>query len=266
MRVVSHTLTNEDSIKIVPLADLHIGSSRCDIPRIKHVIDTIVNDPRAYVVLVGDIINNSTKTSVGDVYEEKMSPMEQCKLAVDILRPIADKILGAVCGNHEQRTRKDSGVDLMYFIADELGIPEVYNPEGVVSLVRFGKKIKANGTRTCLSMYITHGDKIGGATIGGKMNGLEKRGNIFANVDLVIVGHTHTPSTFKTSQFLIDERNNSILTKETTFVNTGAWLEYEPYAERCGLKPSSTAMPVIYVYPKTHHRGNGGKKLVVHLG
>ena len=263
MKLVATLLPNKGPIKVVPLADLHIGSPKCDLDRIQEVIADIADDPDCFVILGGDLINNATKSSVSDTYNETMSPMEQAKLVVDILKPIKDKVLAVVTGNHEARSLKGDGLDIMWFVCVELGIESKYDPDGVVSLVRFGKTLDpTKGNKSCYSIYVTHGDKIGGGTTGGKMNGLEKRG-LIVNADVIITGHTHSPATFKTASFIIDEHNDKILTKEQTFVNTGAWLNWEGYAERCGYKPSSTAMPTITLYPKRTSKDS--KYVQVHL-
>ena len=263
MKVIPTILPNRGPIKIVPLADLHLGSPKCDIPRIKQVIKDIADDPDTFAIIVGDVLNNSTKTSVGDVYNEALSPMQQAQLAVELFTPIKDKILGITMGNHCARSLKGDGLDILYFIAVELDIEDKYDPDGAVLLVRFGKTPDpTKGNKTCYSIYINHGTGVSGSTMGGKANGLEKRGNI-VNADVVCIGHTHSPMTFKTASYVIDEHNNNLILKETVFVNTGAWLAYESYAEKMGLKPSSTAMPIIILHPKRTSKDR--KFIEVHL-
>lgn len=83
-----------DSITIEIFSDLHIGSKKCDYKSIIEMRDRVLNDRTRYCILLGDICNNSTKTSVGDVFEEELTPMEQMKKAIEIFEPIKDKILG----------------------------------------------------------------------------------------------------------------------------------------------------------------------------
>ena len=91
---------------------------------------------------------------------------------------------------------------------------------------------------------MTHGDGNGGRTVGGKMNGLQRRGQI-VNADVVVTGHTHAPASFKDSFYKVDYANSSITLQEQLFVNASAALAYEEYAELYGMRPSSTASPVI---------------------
>lgn len=264
MNCVLQDLGNEPrNITIEIFSDLHIGSTKCDYDEIIRRVKLVEEDPDKYCVILGDVINNTTKTSVGDVYEEPVSPMNQIKKAVDIFRPIKDKILGVTTGNHERRTYKQDGIDLGYFFCRELGIEDCYDYAGVVIFVRFGKKIHANSYRTrkdgtkplhrergtncgniTYSMYITHGDGGCGRTVGGKMNALSRRGDMI-DTDIVIMGHTHLPATFRECSWKTDNIHKCITQHEQVFVNASATLDHEEYAEIYGMAPSSKQSPVI---------------------
>lgn len=249
-----------ESVKIEIFSDLHLGSPRCKYNDIKEKISRIAAEPNTYCVILGDLINNSTKTSVGDVYSEELTPMQQIQLAVETFRPIKDKILAVTSGNHERRSYKTDGIDLLYFFCSELGIPDLYDYTSVLLFLRVGKseKIKTDPNRQqTYSIYLTHGDGNGGRTVGGKANGLERRGAI-VNSDIVIAGHTHAPMTFRNAFYEIDYRNSCVKQKEQVFVNAGATLDYESYAELYGLRPSSLASPFITLSGKH-------KNIKVHL-
>ncbi len=236
-------------ISIEPFADLHIGSKKCDYKTLTERINEVKNDPNRYCVIGGDIINNSTKTSVGDVYEEELTPMQQVQMAVRLFEPIKHKIIGITSGNHERRSYKTDGIDLTYFFASELGLAHLYDYCACLLFIRFGK-VKTNakggshGGKMCYTLYLSHGDGNGGRTIGGKMNGLQRRGQI-VDADIVVTCHTHSPAIFRDSFFKIDYQNSSVSQREQLFVNASATLNYEEYAELYGMKPSSTVSPVI---------------------
>lgn len=251
------------NITIEIFSDLHIGSTKCDYDEIIRRVKLVEEDPNKYCVILGDVINNTTKTSVGDVYEEPVSPMNQIKKAVDIFRPIKDKILGVTTGNHERRTYKQDGIDLGYFFCRELGIEDCYDYAGVVIFVRFGKKKRSFNYRTrkdgtkplnrargtncgsiTYSMYITHGDGGCGRTVGGKMNALSRRGDMI-DTDIVVMGHTHLPATFRECSWKTDNIHKCITQHEQVFVNASATLDHEEYAEIYGMAPSSKRSPVI---------------------
>ena len=244
MKLIRTDLCDLEEVHIHILGDLHLGSKKFDCKDLLNRIDIIKNDPNARVVLLGDLINNSTKTSVGDCYSEPLSPMEQIKHAVQILSPIKDKIILVVSGNHERRSYKTEGLDITYFLATELGIADRYNYTAVCTIIRYGKNGQKGNGCNVVSLYATHGDGNGGKLIGGKANGLSKRGQII-DADIIITGHTHTPIIFTEASYKIDTRHDSVNLHEQLFVNCGSSLEYEEYAEMVGMKPSAKKHPVI---------------------
>lgn len=252
MKFVKNDLPADFStLEIEIFSDLHLGSKRCDIKAIQERVERVKNNENVYAIIVGDVVDNATKNSIGDTYEESLTPMQQVKQAVTIFAPIKDKILGVVSGNHEFRSYKNEGVDLLYFMCAELGIADKYDMIACLLFIRFGKQINHGkssmnchaGRKICYTLYMSHGSG-GGATVGGNANKLEKRGNII-DADIICVGHTHKPLTFRETMYKVDPQNSSAYPKEQVFVNASATLDYEEYAERMGMKPSSKVSPVI---------------------
>lgn len=236
-------------LDIEVFADLHIGSKKCDYKLIQERIKRVAEDEKRYCIIVGDICNNSTKTSIADVYSEELSPMMQIQQAVKLFEPIRHKVIGITSGNHERRSYKTDGIDLTYFFARELRLEHLYDYCACLLFIRFGKMSThgrggSHGGKMCYTLYMTHGDGNGGRTIGGKMNGLQRRGQI-VDADIVVTGHTHTPATFRDCFYKIDYANSSVSKREQLFVNASATLDYEEYAELYGMKPSSKVSPVI---------------------
>jgi predicted phosphodiesterase len=236
-------------IEIEIFSDLHLGSKKCDYQEIQRRIDRVKDNDNVYAIILGDVLNNSTRTSVGDVYEDSLTPMQQVNQATMMFYPIKDKILGVCSGNHERRSYKTDGIDLLYFMCAELGIAERYDYCSCLLFIRVGTD-KAKGQKgdnkrhICYTLYMTHGDGQGGRTFGGKANGLHRRGQI-VDADIVVTGHTHAPISFRDSCYSIDYQNSGVNQKEQLFVNASATLNYEEYAELYGMKPSSKQSPVL---------------------
>lgn len=252
MRCVKIELDRDiKQLNIVPISDWHIGSPKADFRLMQSMVKQIKENENTYCILNGDLIENSTKNSVGDVYECELSPMEQIKTAISILEPIQDKILGATLGNHEARSYKQDGIDLMYFLMSEFSLHDRYDPNAILLFTRFGEMHKGmketNGSgnvrKLCYSIYATHGSS-SGRTAGAKANGLQRMSQI-VNADVCLISHTHYPMIFKESSYEIDYRNSCVHEKETLFINSGSALGYGGYAERYSLKPSSKAQPLI---------------------
>lgn len=236
-------------IKIEIFSDLHIGSKKCNYQEIKDRIERVKNDDNRYCIILGDSINDSIKSSVGDVYTEELSPMQQIQKACQLFEPIKHKIIGITSGNHERRSYKTDGIDLSYFFARELRVEHLYDYCACLLFIRFGKTSShghggARGGKLCYTLYMTHGDGNGGRTIGGKMNGLQRRGQI-VDADIVITGHTHSPASFRDCFYKIDYQNSTVSQREQLFVNASATLNYEEYAELYGMRPSSNVSPVV---------------------
>ena len=241
-----HDLTK---IEIEIFSDLHLGSKKCDYMMIQKRIERVRDNAYVYAIILGDVLNNSTKTSVGDVYEDELTPMEQVKKATMMFEPIKRKILGICSGNHERRSYKTDGVDLLYFMAAELGIADKYDYCSCLLFIRFGyspahAKTGKTVRKMCYTLYMTHGDGQGGRTIGGKANGIQRRGQV-VDADVIVTGHTHAPLSFRDCFYRIDYQNSSVVLKEQLFVNASATLNYEEYAELYGMKPSSKQSPVL---------------------
>lgn len=232
-------------LRIEIFSDLHIGSRRHNYYDLEERIKRVQNEPNTYAILLGDICNNSTKTSVGDVYDEELTPMQQIMTAIRLFEPIKDKIIGITSGNHERRTYKQDGIDIMHFLATELGLIDRYDYTSCLLFIRFGKGGRDTHYRKVVySLYMTHGDGQGGRTMGGKANGLQRRGQI-VDADIIVTGHTHAPMTFRDAYYKIDYPNSCVHKMEQMFVNASATLDYESYAELYGMKPGSSSSPVI---------------------
>lgn len=252
MKAIKNDLPSElESIEIIPFFDVHIGSPKCNYKLLKKWIDYVKENKNVYAIVGGDLINNSTKASVGDVYEEPLSPMMQIQTAVRLFEPIKDKILGVCSGNHENRSYKTDGIDLMHFFCAELDLLDKYDTVSCLLFIRFGNQRQGHkshgGRKQYYSLYFSHGIGQGGRLIGSKMNGLERRGQII-DADVVVTGHVHAPATFKNVSYKINWQNSSITKFEQTFVSVPSFLEYENYAESVALRPSSNAMTIICLY------------------
>ena len=109
-------------VNIVPFGDLHYGLKFCDKKLVEHIIGKIDKMKDTYVILMGDLIENSSRDSVGTgIYDQLMSPQEQIDGICDLLYPIKDKIILSNRGNHEQRAYRFGGLDVGKTIADKWG-------------------------------------------------------------------------------------------------------------------------------------------------
>lgn len=254
MKVIKIDLPRElPSIELHTFADEHIGDEHSDIKRVLSRIEYVKNTPNAYCVMNGDIMDNATKTSIGDTYTQVFNPMEQLAKAVELFEPIKDKILCITHGNHENRTYKKEGINLSRLIAKQLGLEERYTPTSAVLFIRFGAQSsgyrESNGSglirKVCYTGYVLHGSG-GGRKEGAKAIRLADMASII-DCDFYIHSHTHLPMIMKQAYHRIDERNSAVALVDKLFVNTAANLNYGGYGEAGEFKPSSKDTPVIYL-------------------
>lgn len=93
--------TEKKDIQLVPFGDLHYGDKSCNWEKAQKMIDWIDSEKNTRVILMGDLVNSATKTSVGAaLFDENKHGQDQLDFMVDALRPIKKKIYGALVGNH----------------------------------------------------------------------------------------------------------------------------------------------------------------------
>ena len=254
MKVIKIDLPRElSSVELHTFADEHIGDEHSDIKRVMERIEYVKNTPNAYCILNGDIIDNATKTSIGDTYTQEFNPMEQLQRAVELFAPIKDKILCITHGNHENRTYKKEGINLSSLIARQLGLADRYTPTAAVLFLRLGendkglKETKGSGKyrKICYTLYVLHGSG-GGRKEGAKAIRLADMASI-VDTDIYIHSHTHLPMIMKQAYHRIDTSNSTVRLVDKLFVNTAANLNYGGYGEAQEFKPSSKDTPVIYL-------------------
>ena len=252
MKTIKIDLPRElEQVELHIFADEHLGDENCDIKRLLQRIEYVKNTPSAYCILNGDIIDNATRTSIGDVYSQELNPMEQLQRALDIFEPIKDKILCITNGNHENRTYKKEGINLSYLIAKQLGLAAMYSPTSAVLFIRVGedetRHRETNGSgnirKICYTAYVLHGSG-GGRKEGAKAIRLADMASII-DTDIYIHSHTHLPMIMKQAFHRIDPRNNTVALVNKLFVNTAANLDYGGYGESEAFKPASKDTPVI---------------------
>jgi predicted phosphodiesterase len=254
MKTIKLDLPRElSSIELHVFADEHLGDEHCDVKRLMQRIEYVKDTPNAYCILNGDILDNATKTSIGDTYMQEFNPMEQLQKAIEIFEPIKDKIFCITHGNHENRTYKKEGINLSYLIAKQLGLENRYTPTSAVLFVRFGEYARglkeSNGSgkvrKLYYTIYVLHGSG-GGRKEGAKAIRLADMASII-DTDIYIHSHTHLPMIMKQAFHRIDSKNSTVAIVNKLFVNTAANLDYGGYGEAQAFKPSSKDTPIIYI-------------------
>lgn len=246
----------QENACIVPIFDVHIGAQEFQEKEFAEFLNAYKDKPNTYFIIGGDLVNNSIRSSIANPFDETMRPSDQKKYACELLKPIKDKILCAVGGNHEQRSRKETDDDVMYDICAKLDIEDKYREDIAFVLMRIkkqGHKGEVGNRNWCYTMAVTHGAG-GGAYIGSSANRLERFGGIVEGLDILVTGHTHKPLTFPSAKLRIDIRNKTIAKEQFTVVQASSWLEWGGYTARRLLTPTARTTQEIWL--------NANEKLV----
>lgn len=247
MKVIKVELAQDlKQIELHTFADEHIGDAQCDMARLKERIKYVADNPNAYCILNGDILDNASRSSIGDIETRELNIMQQIQHGVDLFAPIKDKILCVTNGNHENRAFRKEGIDISKLVALQLGIGDVYSPTSALLFLRFGKLSSHHQNRRVLyTIYCNHGSG-GGRKEGAKAIRLADMSSI-VDADIYIHSHTHLGMIMKQGFFRTDLASSSVQNVTKLFVNTSSNLNYGGYGEAQEFKPNSKDTPVIYL-------------------
>lgn len=234
----------DKGIKIYPIADVHLGAMEHAEVEWQEFIKKVENE-NAYLILAGDLLNNAVRSSkFANPFDERYRPREAKRLMVEYLKPIRDRILCIVSGNHERRTMRDDDQDLTYDICTKLDLEHLYRENIAYMCVHCGKRRIKNVNRFhgAYTFAVTHGAG-GGIYTGATVNRNERFGNVIDGLDCLITGHNHKGFVSKPAKIVIDTRNGTVKMSHYTVVCCVSWLNYGGYAARGMLLPAQVCDP-----------------------
>ena len=135
-----------NEIELLVLADYHYADPHSDHNAIQRDIQRVEENPNAYCVLAGDLMNCAIKSSVSDTYGDTLSPMDELAICSELLKPIAHKVVGIVGGNHEARHYKTNGIDMTRILEPDefrgLADPSTYEGRTTEDLKQFDPAVE----------------------------------------------------------------------------------------------------------------------------
>lgn len=242
--MIIHKFPEREDITVVPISDVHLGSPECMEQDFIRFIESVRDKPNVYLILGGDLINNATRSSVTNVFEEIMRPADQKKEMAKILAPVAHKILCAVAGNHERRSGKDADDDPTYDILCKLDRESVYRESMAFVKLQFGDPEGAGLQNPTYMLVVTHGAGGGQLTSGAVLKN-ERFGYAVDGMDALITGHTHKPFTTAHGKIFIDKRNNKVSVKPFKVISMTSWMEYGGYSAQKMMVPTTHALHTL---------------------
>lgn len=235
---ILHRLPGRDT-RIYAVGDVHIGAKEADVDGFSKFIEKVSREDGSYIVIVGDVLDFGTKSSMTNVYEQTMPPHLQIDKAVELLRPVADKILGCVGGNHERRGVRETDQDPLYAVCSMLRrdggkgttLQDIYRPN--MAFLRIKLKNDESASKEAYSLLLVHGKT-------------ENKKRHFANaiegVDAIVSGHTHNGLVEKPAR-LVFTHNNNVIVRPLVSLTATSWLGYSAYAAQGLYLPKATSDP-----------------------
>ena len=263
--VINYNTEAKTPFEIIPIGDIHLGDTDCDIAKLKETINYIKKTPRCYTILMGDMGNyfspNDKRFDSDKVDILLRTPEAQFKEVIRLFKPIRHKIIAVLEGNHEANSKNLGLFDFSRNLAHDLECN--YGGYACFIELSFRRQVKLTekakdkwrgmngfGAKRVV-IFATHGSGCSGR-VGSKMNKLEEYSkNIEA--DIYLQAHNHSLSVSPMIKLICNK--GVIIEKNTVCVNTGTFLKTwtkgkGSYAENKGYLPAKTGVAHIYINPR----------------
>jgi len=240
----------DDTAYLIPIGDIHIGDrafGKKGRKKLLGYLDWVRERPNARIFLMGDILNCASRSSKTSPFESDSSEYRQ---AVEIFKPYASQILGAIQGNHERRVADQFGFDPLESICRELGVP--YCGLSAAIRLRVGKRPAADWYWQTYHIYAHHTTG-GGGSLGAALNRVAKLQDIIQGIDVYLGGHNHqlvngVRTVFRPGRTDLEEH-------KVHYVDCGSYLEYrDSYAEAGMYSPGKLGSPRLRFSGARDHR------------
>lgn len=228
--------------EVIFIGDLHYGSPQSNVKKFLRMLDYCLKK-KVYLVLMGDILETATKTSVAAGWAEQEYVLQkQYEDVVGFLTPLAEKglILGYVQGNHEQRIWVSSGLDICKLICRELKVP--YLGGACWNLFKVGKQH--------YSVYTLHGRTA--AQSDGTVLTVAKRLAYPFYCDVFAMAHAHRCVDGIGLAQYVELKTKMVKEKRKIVMITGSYLDYGGYWQDRGGEISKIGSPKIKFFSEDH--------------
>jgi hypothetical protein len=265
MQIITEIIPDEIA-ELHVIGDIHIGdeafTARAE-KKLKEKIKRIEQNENARLFLNGDILNVSTRISKTTPFSKNTRiKSEEEDYAVELFKPVADKIIGVTDGNHEHRVIDFANYSLLNSFCQRLSTEKrkiVYCGVSCLLFLKVGRPPKhgtpikwrdlPHRTGQTYSCYIQHTTG-GGGTNGGKLNRTDKMRNIVRGCDCYFGNHNHLIGYLEPLALIPNIQRCTLTEVEQHVVDCGAYLDYPEYAERLMCEPARIGSPTTTFFSK----------------
>lgn len=247
--IIFNTPHDLKRIKVLALADLHVGAGNFDERR-WNALEKMLLEPDVFVIFAGDQFEMATRTSKSCPFSQKLRPRDQTRWWAEHLEPHKGKVVCITDGNHEyNRASRDTDLYPLFDLACKLGIEDRYRSEAAFVDIGVGRHRPGGNKQWRYVGYVTH-----------KMqsNNSYCMADAIENLDFSISGHYHAPSSRPRGKLVFDTKRKSVYEKTVEHIVTDSFLTYEGYGARAGYRPTAHKTQMLIL--------DGTKKDIVTVG
>jgi len=238
---IKSTLPSAKQIEIIPFGDIHLGSPNCRFAKFEKLIKYIKKTKNCYAIGMGDYLDSILpKDPRYDPSDKFKTVDDNVAKIVSTLRPIKDKIICLLTGNHEYKLNKAGYGDPTLRICRALDLKYA----GYSCFIKI--KCKPKTHQRNLVIFAHHGWQ-GGRKTGASINAVENLAQYW-EADVYLVGHSH--KLWSTREVRITWAGEH----KVVFANTGTFLQTctdktTGYGEQAGYPPQKLGVIKIKYYP-----------------
>ena len=212
-------------ITIINWGDWHLGAKECDYKKFREDFEIIKNTPNLYVVMNGDMIDNSIEnTHKGTRFEQIITPKIAKELVKQFTEDLKGKWLAIVSGDH----------DSWSFITDDFQPAEYFARHGKAPYFHWGGILNLKVLNIPYKIVVRH--RYYGIS---RKNTANSHENLWrdTDADIVMLAHTHRNMA---SQEIVPEKG-----RLKVFLNSGSYKIWDNYHHKHGFKNSVAKFPAV---------------------
>jgi hypothetical protein len=255
---------SDNVLNLLGLGDIHYGAPDKDEDLLEETIEYIKETDDARWIGMGDYIEaisiKDKRFDLNSIDYQYISPDKQIRKIGEILKPIKDKCIGLLHGNHEYSYWKFNGFNLAEWLSLELDVP--YCGRSGYFRIRFRRHTAGVETRphvNNLNVYAHHG-YTNARTDSYKIKSIQDMQGKFPLLPLYMMGHVHKAGEGLPVTKLIVNDALDVKAVTSKFVFTGSYTKAYTdgsighYPEEFGMSPNSLGTPVIRCKPNRTDR------------
>ena len=131
-----------DSIRVIPIGDIHLGNVNCNVKKLRDTINWIENKEDTYIIGMGDYIEAINFTdprfnpnNIPPQYLSRLGDIviKEKEELIKIFEPVSDRIICLLEGNHERKVYEKYHIDIQREICDSLEVIDA----SMIGFIRF---------------------------------------------------------------------------------------------------------------------------------